>query len=251
MDLSRLVKSMCTVALLGTLACSRSVQSEPAKDSMPPSVDVTMQNNSNGRVYLEIKIKDSFPGEARIAPNVERGYQGTSNSHGLQKVELYNGAALVDSFPLDGNIDATVTYTITQPDGEFTYKVVAYDRAGNKTTAYLPLTFIDGVAKDSQVLKNDKSPPYEVSIKIKNKQGIMGTANDNQSGVRALHLYEGTTLIQNAQGNSLSFDKAQIGKTYHLEAEDFAGNKASSEPLRFTYHKLVPAECVVPRCLDQ
>ncbi len=220
---------------------------------MPPSIGVEINNFvKNNGISLEIKIDDSFPGTGRVAPNIYRNYHGTGYSGGLQKVELYKGKELLDTLPLDciGQNECKIAYTITEPDGEFFYRVVAYDRAGNKAIYYLSLTVIDGQAIDSIVLRNDKNPP-EVSLDIDDEHNLTGSATDTQSGLRALHLYESTNLIVTDQGSSLSFDKAQIGKMYHLEAEDFAGNVAKSEPFRFTYHKFVPAECIVPRCLTK
>ncbi len=260
MSLSDLVRGfnfgeLCQATALGMLlSCSgngvislnssQSIATEPEKDTFPPYIELGIVGNGpfGTEPTLDINVDDKSPilkSEIQIAPGLVRSQMKEKSavperySSDLNRIELYENGKLVDTIhPSYSSSLMYVGIDVKHRNGNFEYKVIAYDNAGNKSeSASLAILIRDGLYFSRDALTRDKIGP---KIKELNLIGanVLAWIEDDGSCVREVRVYEqdSHTLIHKAQSGSavpyfdFQWKGMQIGHSYQLEAQDHAGN---------------------------
>lgn len=265
---------LCRATALGVLVSCSGGQEENSKkikvaeessqhsqgqvDSFPPYVNLNIVGNqpfgSNLSIY--IMVDDIFPilkdSTVSVAPGLAmRPVREKSNaldrySSNLDRIELYENGKLVNTIHPDSTSTEYISFDVQHRNGNFEYKTVVYDNAGNKTESVpLAITLHDGMYFRQDVLAKDKAGPEIKKLKLIGDY-ISAWIEDKSSCVREVRLYDQNqyipvnTQLHDAPLTYFSFQWEGLlsGHKYQLEAQDHAGNVTSSEVISILAKKL-------------
>lgn len=243
------------VVAAGMASCG--VQKNVARnDRTPPCVDLRLYKFNLGQPELSIDATDPVyigcSRKTKISNGLElmEESEASSANSGLAKIEVYENGRRVTTLRVPNhNSNVQRSLTITSTEGDFTYHAIAYDRAGNKTESVpLRVSFREGFCFPDG-LRDTERPEivgfaYLRTYRSYSDHFVAAVSDD--TGLKIVSLYQQDTLIYSERPSAgerffptttiyfTADHRGNPGQTYHLIAEDFAGNVTRTPDIRLS-----------------